>query len=87
MLFSSLTLNLKISDTLALANSAAKHMVKEGVYKDEDAYFAEHPVDDLSTHIRMLLDPGESPFGIEILDSNCEVWDTDPAADEDQPCL
>lgn len=80
MILAELSLYLRVTDTLALANAAAKRAVADGAFETEDAYLEEYPVEEITDHIRMLLDPGESPDGIEILDSACEAQERPDAA-------
>lgn len=73
MITAELSLYLRVHDTLALAHAAALRAVEDGAFDTEEDYLAEYPVEEISNHIRMLLDPGTSPEGLEILDSACEV--------------
>lgn len=73
MITAELSLYLRVHDTLALAHAAARRAVEDAAYDTEEDYLSENPVEDIGTHIRMLLDPGITPEGLEILDSACEV--------------
>lgn len=69
------SLHLNIYDKKALAKAAAARAVRDGAFPSISDYLSEHGEDDVSSHVRMLLDPGASPDGCEILDSHCEVYD------------
>ena len=69
-----LSFYLSVHDTIELWHAAAKRAVKDGIFDTMDAYRAEHDEDDISTHLRMLMDNGTPPdCGFEIEDSVCEV--------------
>lgn len=73
MITAEVSIYVRVTDTLALANAAAKRAVADGSHDSEDEYLAEFPVEEIANHLRCLLDPGQSPAGVEILDSACEV--------------
>lgn len=65
-------LYLRITDGPALVAAARERLVEERVVEDLEAATEEIEDEDYSQALRILLDPGESPPGTEILDSVCE---------------
>ncbi|MFG1227125.1 hypothetical protein [Xanthobacter wiegelii] len=52
------SLYLTVDDAQTLARAAAARAVADGVFDSEDDYLEEYPHEDVSSHLRMLLDPG-----------------------------
>ena len=75
-MIATLTLHLQINDKQALYRAALAQMEKDGINK-KDANKSLRPggAIDVGNCLRMLLDPGVSPDGCQILDSTAEVFE------------
>jgi hypothetical protein len=70
-IYASVSIFVEVNDVAAVVRSARQRMVDDGL--DEDYVNDAIPDDDVSTALRMLLDPGSMCNGAAVLDSECEI--------------